>query len=154
MVAIANAPEKNDQLPGIGHLFTVRTIRIAMVSLLALTWVLLTSHCKFEAVSGLEFLHCTDDAHESAEADAGADHCDDKACCSVASAQYYAPRQQEIAPIVVLDILPTEKFEVVEHSLPKEVGRGILTGAPPELPPSWQFLYRTALPIRPPSLAS
>ena len=34
-------------------------IKTAMVSLLALTWVLLSSHCRLEAVPGFEFLRCS-----------------------------------------------------------------------------------------------
>ena len=55
--------DKVEQLPGIGHLLAVRMIRIVMVSLLALTWVLLTSHCKIEAMPGFEFLRCATDIH-------------------------------------------------------------------------------------------
>jgi hypothetical protein len=146
--------DKVEQLPGLGHLLAVRTIRIAMVSLLALTWVLLTSHCKIEAMPGFEFLRCATDIHAPAESESGGDPCKDVGCCSIESAQYHAPRQHELAPVVVLAIVPADNFGVVEQSLPKEVSLGILTAAPPELPTSWQFLSRTALPVRAPSLAS
>lgn len=125
-----------------------------MVSLLALTWVLLTSHCKIEAMPGFEFLRCATDIHAPAESDSGGDPCKDAGCCSIESAQYHAPRQQEIAPVVVLDIIPADNFGVVEQLLTKEVSPGILTAAPPDLRTSWQFLSRTALPVRAPSLAS
>jgi hypothetical protein len=121
-----------------------------MVSLLALTWVLLTSHCRIEAMPGFEFLRCSTDVHESSE---GGDPCKEAGCCSLESAQYQAPRQQEITPIVVVAIIPGDIFGVVEQTLPKEVSLGILTAAPPELPASWLFSLRTALPPRAPSLA-
>lgn len=124
-----------------------------MVSLLALTWVLLTSHCRIEAMPGFEFLRCATDVHASDKANEGGDPCKDAGCCSIESAQYHAPRQHEIAAVVVA-IVPADNFGVVEQSLPKEVSLGILTAAPPELPNSWQFLSRTALPVRAPSLAS
>ncbi len=143
-----------EQLPGVGHLLAVRTIRIAMVSLLALTWVLLTSHCKIEAVPGFEFLRCATDIHEPSEAENSGDPCKDAGCCSIEYAQYHAPRQHELAPLVVLAIVPADKFGVVEQSLPKEVSLGILTAAPPELPTSWQFSLRAAIPVRAPSLTS
>lgn len=143
-----------EQLPGIRHLLAVRTIRITMVSLVALTWVLLTSHCKIEAMPGFEFLRCATDIHAPAESESGGDPCKDTGCCAIESAQYHAPRQQELAPVVVLAIVPPDNFGVVEQSLPKEVSLGILTSAPPELPTSWQFSLRTALPVRAPSLAS
>lgn len=143
-----------EQLPGIRHLLAVRTIRITMVSLLALTWVLLTSHCRIEAMPGFEFFRCAADVHAPAESESGGDPCKETGCCSFESAQYNAPRQQEIAPVVIFAIVPEDDFGVVEQCLPKEVSLGILTAAPPELPTSWQFLSRTALPPRAPSLAS
>lgn len=146
--------DKVEQLPGIRHLLAVRTIRITMVSLVALMWVLLTSHCKIEAMPGFEFLRCAADIHAPAESESGGDPCKDTGCCSIESAQYHAPRQHELVPIVLLAIVPADNFSVVEQSLPKEVSLGILTAAPPELPTSWQFLSRTALPVRAPSLAS
>ena len=121
-----------------------------MVSLLALTWVLLTSHCKIEAMPGFEFLRCAANFQASNEGDP----CKDAGCCSIESAQYQAPRQQEVAPILVFAVVPADSFGIVERSLPKEVSLGVLTAAPPDLPTSWQFLSRTALPIRAPSLAS
>ena len=125
-----------------------------MVSMLALTWVLLTSHCKIEAMPGFEFLRCATDIHAPAESESCGDPCEDAGCCSIESAQYHAPRQYEIAPVIVFDSIPSDNFGVVEQSLPKEVSLGILTAAPPEIPSSWQFLSRTALPPRAPSLAS
>lgn len=130
---------------------TVRTLRTLMVALLALAWVPLTSHCRIEAVPGFEFLRCSTDVQSPNE---GGDPCKDDGCCSVESAQYKSPRQQNITPVVLVAILPTDNFGVLEHSLPAEVSLGILTAAPPELPTSWQFLSRTALPVRAPSLAS
>lgn len=146
--------EKIEQLPSIRHLLSVRTIKIAMVSLVALTWVLLTSHCKIEVMPGFEFLRCATDIHAPAESESGGDPCKDSGCCSFESAQYQAPRQQEAAPVIVFAVIPADSLGVVERSLPKEVSLGILTAAPPELPTSWQFLSRTALPVRAPSLAS
>lgn len=125
-----------------------------MVSLLALTWVLLTSHCKIEAMPGFEFLRCATDIHAPDESESSGEHCEDTGCCLVETAQYHAPRPHELAPVVVFDIMPADNFGIVEQSLPKEVSLGILTAAPPELPTSWQFLSRTALPVRAPSLAS
>ena len=125
-----------------------------MVSLVALTWVLLISHCKIEAISGFEFLRCATEIHAPAESEKGGDPCKDTDCCSIESAQYLAPRQHELAPLVAFDFVPADQFGVVEQSLPKEVSIGVLTVAPPGLPTSWQFSLRTALPVRAPSLAS
>jgi hypothetical protein len=121
-----------------------------MALVVALTWVLVSSHCKIEGMPGFEFLRCATDVHES---ESGGDPCTDAGCCSLESAQYHAPRQQEVAAVVLVAIVATDELRVVEQSLPKEVRLGILTAAPPEIPSSWQFSLRTALPARAPSLA-
>lgn len=125
-----------------------------MVSLHALTWVLLTSHCRIEAMPGFEFLRCATDIHAPAKSESGGAPCKDTGCCSIESAQYHAPRQHDIAPVVILAVVPAEIFRAVTQSLPRVVSLGILTAAPPELSTSWQFLSRTALLPRAPSLAS
>ena len=126
-------------------------LRTAIIAVLALVWVPLTSHCRVEAMPGFEFLRCAADVQTP---DEGGDPCKDSGCCSIESAQYHALRQHEIAPIVIVAMVGADDFGVVERSLPKEVSLGILTAAPPELPTSWQFSHRKALPVRAPSLAS
>lgn len=125
-------------------------LKTVLVVLLAFAWVPLTSHCQLEAMPGFEFLHCSAEVTTSN----GSDPCAEEGCCSVESAQYQSFRQQKISSIVFVTILPPDNFGAVEKSLPAEVSLGILTAAPPELPRSWQFFLRTALPVRAPSLAS
>lgn len=132
------------------HLLRVRTLRTMLIVALALLWVPLMSHCKLESIPGFEFLHCASDAQGSP---ANPGHCG-AGCCSVESAKYQAPRNQETTPVVVVVILPCDLLSDLAQSLPPEVSLGILTAAPPELPTSWQFTSRTALPPRAPSLAS
>jgi hypothetical protein len=131
----------------------VRTLKIVMVSLLALTWVSLTSHCRLEAVPGFEFLRCASDS-DAAHPDEGGDPCQEGACCSVESSHCQAPRQQEIVAAVLPAILPQLYADVPNASLPSEINLGVPKAAPPEIPKSWQFSLRTALPVRAPSLAS
>lgn len=125
-----------------------------MVLLVALAWVLLTSHCRIEALPGFEFLRCATDVHEPVESENGGDPCEDAGCCSMESAQYHAPRQQELTPILGLAMVPVENPGVADQSLPQEVSLGILTASPPGLPGPWQFCHRAALPPRPPSLTA
>jgi hypothetical protein len=129
----------------------VRTLRTWIVVLLAIAWVPLASHCRIEAVPGFEFFRCSADAQTS---DQGGDPCKDSGCCTVESAKYQSPRQQEIIPINLVAILPADNFRILEQSLPADISLGILTAAPPELSASWQFSLRTALPVRAPSIAS
>lgn len=121
---------------------------------MALVWVLLSFHCKFEALPGFEFLRCAAEHQATAQSGAGGDPCDDSGCCTVESAQFRAPRQHEHLPVIVLAIVPAHHFGCLEPVLPEADCRGVLVAAPPELPAPWQFLSRTALPVRAPSLAS
>jgi hypothetical protein len=105
-------------------------------------------------MSGFEFLRCATDVHASDPAKEGGDPCEDAGCCPVESAQYHAPRQNEIAPVVISAVVSADNFGAVEQSRPKEASLGILTAAPPDLPSSWQFRFRTALAPRAPSFAS
>jgi hypothetical protein len=129
----------------------VRFIRTTIGTLLALFWVLMISHCRIEAATGLPLLRCSVDVEASSEGDHSSETC---GCCSFESAQYDVHRQHEIAPLVVMAIVPADNFGVMERSLPKEVSLGILTAAPPDISTSWQFSLRAALPVRAPSFAS
>ncbi len=147
-------------------------IKTALVSLLALAWVLLSSHCRIEALPGLGFLSCASEVYAAGLAPSdGQDHdhksnnecgdpCTEKGCCSIESAKFHAPRQHglaPVAPVAVLGIVPVDglgSIDPFELSLPAQVGRGVLASVPPEWPSSWRFILRTALPVRAPSLAS
>ena len=122
-----------------------------MVSLMALSWVLMASHCKIEALPGFEFFRCAADVQS---ANGGGDPCQETGCCSVESAHYHAPRQQETTPVVLVAMLSADNHVVVEQSSPKAAGPGIPTADPPDLSSSWQFLSRAALSPRAPSSVS
>jgi hypothetical protein len=123
-----------------------------MSSLLALAFMVLTSHCRMEALPGFEFLHCITEAQSS---DDHHDPCKEGRCCSIEFAQYQAPRhQEETVPIAISVILPRPEVNGAERSLPAEVSLGVLTAAPPEITKSWQFFSRTASPPRAPSFTS
>ncbi len=127
-----------------------------MVSLLAVTWVLLTSHCKIEAIAGFEFLRCASDLESHASPENGGDPCDDAGCCAVESAQYHAPRHHDLTPtpLTALSLAPQELFHLAASAPSLQIRPGLLTTAPPDLPASWRFFFRTALPVRAPSPAS
>lgn len=129
----------------------MRKLRTALIILLALAWVPLTSHCKLESLPGWEFLRCASEAPLTPEE---GDPCDEDGCCAVEFAKYQSSRQQEIAPVLLLGILPADPLGALDPLHPVGAGLGIPTSLPPELPVSWQFSLRAALPVRAPSLAS
>ena len=137
--------------PWLANVRGLRRIKPFLMLVLALLWVPLTSHCRIESVPGFEFLRCSANDHGSSQ---GTDACEQNGCCAIEDANYQAPRQQEITPIVVVATLRTAMFDPLEQSPPAPVSVGILPAPPPELPTCWLFSLRTALPVRAPSLAS
>ena len=131
----------------------MRYLKTIWVVALALLWVPITSHCQLEAIPSLTaLLACCD--HEDASAPHEDQDCEQDACASVESGDY---RTQEHEPLLVSpDHISIEVAAVVVElsSLKDEVSLGILTTAPPEQHHIWQFAFRTALPVRAPSIAS
>ena len=118
--------------------------RLCGFAVLAL-WLVATHHCQLEDVPGLAFLRCASPAPASS-------HCEGDSCQIVESGAYklsdtraYVP----VAPLVAVNV----PAEVLEDSAEAEGGAAI-EALPPELPQCWQFISRTALPVRAPSLAS
>lgn len=131
----------------------MRYLKTIWVVALALLWVPITSHCQLEAIPSLTaLLACCD--HEEVATPHEDEDCEEDACASVESGDY---RTQEHEPLLVSPDHVSLKVSavVVElSSLPDEVSLGILTTAPPEQHHTWQFTFRTALPVRAPSFAS
>jgi hypothetical protein len=129
----------------------MRRVRMAFMLLVALLWAPVTWHCHLEELPTLGFLACC--AHEEVAPHQDAD-CDTDSCAVVESGDYRT--QENRAILVVPDFVPVElQLAVVElTTLPAEVSLGILTAAPPEQRHIWQFAFRTALPVRAPSLTA
>ena len=132
-------------------MIVVRSLRIIFFALTAFAWLSMTMHCQLEKVPGFEFLACLTESNchsteSSSKGDAG--------CCSAEKSEYKA--EQLRITIQTPDLLAISAAPLLDlaNSLPAEVSIGILTAGPPELPTSWQFSFRTALPPRAPSLAS
>ena len=131
----------------------MRYLKTIWVVALALLWVPITSHCQLESIPSLTaLLACCD--HEEAAAPHEDQDCEQDACASVESGDY---RTQEHEPLLVSPDRTTVAVAaavVALSSLPDEISLGILTTAPPEQHHTWQFAFRTALPVRAPSFAS
>lgn len=135
----------------------VRSLKNILLVFSTVAWLGMSMHCRLEAVPGFEFLACVteSDCHNN-EQSAGGQSPDTgrDGCCFVEKTDYKInqTRLTLLAPELILlsSMLVTDSAD----SLPAEVSPGFLTTAPPELPASWQFLSRTALPVRAPSLVS
>ena len=135
------------------NIMVVRYLKAIWVVTLALLWVPITSHCQLEAISSLTaLLACCQ--HEESTAPHQDKDCEQDACASVESGDY---RTQEHKPLLAVpDLVALEIAAVAIElaALPDEVSLGVFSTAPPERHRVWQFAFRTALPVRAPSLAS
>lgn len=124
----------------------VQWLKTIFVFALALAWVPLTSHCKLEGLPGLSFLACE-------SKDAQKPDCGDSGCCDFEFTEYRSDSIKVTCPPVILMVaLALAQDDLAPNFAHQEILPPIT--APPELPPSWQFLSRTALPPRAPSFLS
>lgn len=113
-------------------------------------WGLGAMHCKLEALPGMEFLD-TCCAGDSSGNDSNG--CDTDSCKSVEDASYRAQDERVAAPQPVLSLAAI--LELPEVSLPAFSFNHLKPEMPPpDIPQGWQFVYRTALPPRAPSLTA
>jgi hypothetical protein len=129
----------------------MRAFRSTFFVLAAFLWLPVSAHCRLETVPGFEFLACLTEGtcHDNKSSDRG-----DSGCCAVEKSQYKT--QQPRLTLRSPELLPTSFAPIGDaaNTLPAEGSVGILTAAPPELRTTWQFVSRTALPVRAPSIAS
>lgn len=123
--------------------------KIIALTTLAL-WGLSAMHCKLEALPGMEFLKicCFVDSVPSSPKD-----CESDGCGEVEDGVYRIEEQTASAPqpLLILALLSL----AIEAPMPElQVCSFVASRPPPELPRTWQFSYRTALPARAPSNAS
>lgn len=122
--------------------------------MLALSWVLIVSHCRIASVDGFGFLKCATAVHEAGPE--GDDHgpCEDGEHCSFETLQFHLLRQGGTAVLVPTELEPFEplrppRSEPVEFRLVVAVKRA----AEQETRSSpWQFAVRAASPPRAPSV--
>lgn len=131
-------------------LWAVSTLTKASALIVLALWGLAVMHCKLEAVPGFDFLKscCFVDSEPSSPTD-----CESDGCGAVEDGGYRSEEQTASAPppLLILALLSA----VIEAPMPElQVCSFVSSHPPPELPKTWQFSYRTALPPRAPSFAS
>jgi hypothetical protein len=127
----------------------VKWLRTIAVLVLAVLWTPVSVHCQLEQLPGLEFLSCC--SHEDIVPHED-DDCEGDACAVVESGFYKTEERQAS--------LPAPEFEVLEFAAPPtnlvltstDADGPLCSTVPPELPHTWQFIFRAALPPRAPSL--
>jgi len=118
---------------------------------LVAVWPLVASHCKVEQLPGFQFLACV-------ESDTGTTHqegdCETDSCASLESGFYKTESGWLTVPPPLALLSPFLTMLSLKGAGSIPASSNALETAPPELPVSWQFSFRTALPVRAPSLAS
>jgi hypothetical protein len=127
------------------RLSTVKRLKPIVALMMLALWVPATSHALLESAG---FIH---QAHADADSDDDHDHDAADGICAISSATTLTLKGAPSS--VVLYFLPLGLCNcfsppTASHSLPF----GALGPSPPLLPQSWQFLYRTAIPGRAPSI--
>jgi hypothetical protein len=126
----------------------MKTIQKLTALVFLVLWVPVTAHCSLEKVPGLEFLQCASDT-------AGDSNCEGDSCQTIESGFYKISDNTCIVRVpafyVILFTVPSQT--VIQHLSAHPCPR-TQSSFPPDLPQSWQFISRTALPVRAPSIVS
>ena len=112
--------------------------------ILALAWVPITSHCSWESVIGGDFFKC-------APVEKGDCSNDGDNCAAVESGTYKVP---DATPAISAPVFAVVLLQIPAPSVPPSRLIAPSTAAPSQIPVSWQFVSRTALPPRAPSFVS
>ena len=129
----------------------VKPLRTLLTLLLVALWPLATSHCRLEQMPGFEFLACAD---ETAAAPHQENGCKTDSCASVESGFYKTEDGHQVVPPPPLAASAFRTEILLRLAPPATAGCFVFDSIPPELPSTWQFASRTALPARAPSIAS
>ena len=113
-------------------------------------WLGASNHCLLENIPALKFLVCSPDGEAAPHQNSD---CEKDSCAAVEKAAFKTEKADVVAasPMLLLaaPLLPATRTEAqLDPSF-----EAFPTPAP-ELPVTWQFISRTALPIRAPSIAS
>ncbi|HEY5914394.1 MAG TPA: hypothetical protein VJA21_27710, partial [Verrucomicrobiae bacterium] len=122
-----------------------------ILALLLLTfWGLATVHCRLEEMPGFGFLAC---CHHTGSTPHQDDDCSRDGCATVESG-FYKLEEQPVAAVQLLVpvsfLPPLAQSDPISDLVRSPTARSVSS----ELPHTWQFLLRTALPPRAPSMAS
>ena len=128
---------------------TVNWITRLMAVMLAVLWLPVTVHCRIEMVSGLTFLACAEkaDAHGPHQGQS----CEGDPCSELESGFFKIEENSVVSLPSALVPGPTFSLCDLDDTVPHSV---LVCPSPPDLPRSWQFTFRTALPPRAPSFVS
>jgi hypothetical protein len=133
------------------NLLAVGIVKTVLIVLLALLWLAAGNHCRLEGIPGLGFLTCCTHQDSAPHQD---DDCETDGCAAVENQLYKIEAAQisVAAPTLLLATFLSPPWAELFPPAPASHVPPVAT--PAVLPRRWQFIYRTALPPRAPSLLS
>ena len=132
----------------------MRSFKNILFVLAAFAWLPMTAHCQLESIPGFEFLACVTESSCHGKPNPQESTPEDGGCCAVEKAHYKTELMRVTLPLPALQPMESGALRDGANTLPAKASLGMLTAAPPDLPSSWQFSRRTALPARAPSFVS
>lgn len=127
-----------------------RLLNIAMIGLMAFLWMAQAAHCQAGNIPGLDFLGCTSNNAENEP-----HSCCGGTCKTIESRQTKADEKKRLAAPQPEPLPWLTKSLIALLLSDADKDRGVsFVDVPAEYPKCWQFLSRTALPVRAPSIAS
>ena len=135
----------------LGQVLAWRTI---FANAVATLWVAASFHCRLEVLPGFEFLSCCQHSESEQSPAHHEKECNDDGCAAVELGLYRPETPQEVSVMPLLTLV-TLLSPLPERAQVSAFDHQIsISSSPPELPKSWQFYQRTALPPRAPSFVS
>ena len=129
----------------------MKCLKTILVLALVALWVPATLHCKLEELPGLQFLACCDHKDNAPHQD---DDCRTDSCAMVEGGLYKTSNPKVTIPapasMIVFDLTSVAAAGATSSLHHFQ----FFTGGSPELPVTWQFSLRAALPPRAPSPVS
>jgi hypothetical protein len=114
-------------------------------------WLAASNHCRLENVPGLNFFVCCDHDDTGPHED---DDCATDNCASIEGNFYKSEDGPATLSVPSAILLTTFPAPPPAESATKNFHQAPGPAVPPDLPKSWQFSHRTAIPVRAPSTAS
>lgn len=145
-----------EQSGTLDHLFGVRMVQKALLLILAIVWLPVTSHCLlFQSVATPDSVSCCSPGESPAPSSPDKHDCATDTCASVEGARYKSSLQRVTVP----PFLPQIVFDLPQVSLDTPTAEYLRLlchsdGVVSSRLLDWRFEERTALPPRAPSFLS
>lgn len=141
-----------DLLP-VGILPNVKRIKTVVALVMMAVWLPAQSHCLLERAGWLWSGDCCPEVDGTSESPAKAP-CSEQICCNLDSPTYKLDDEQTVVQAPAAFLLGPARPVPIELAPLAERPQRLCPLASPELPVTWQFSRRAALPPRAPSLPS